>query len=227
LFQSIALLLFASEFLEESKNKIIAPKKLSLNRNVIKKLNDYTHQKFENSSINIFYSKNLKLPEKATFGEKISLAISKVLNEGFENIIVIGNDCPDLELKQVLAAASALKNKDWVIGPDLRGGTYLIGISKKVFDPLTFQNLNWQSSFLFEDLVSTYSSHSVLVLDPLQDINSFQDIIILKNKNHFAFLLFQTITREHSNIYQNKKVFSQISFIYNPYFRGPPAQILS
>ena len=48
--------------------------------------------------------------------------------EGFQKLIFLGADCLALDEKILAKAADALKDKDFVLGPFMDGGYYLLGL---------------------------------------------------------------------------------------------------
>lgn len=113
-----------------------------------------------------------------TFAEKITHSIESVFSLGYQNLIVIGNDCPAMNmslLKEVIVAVEAGKN---VFGPDNRGGVYLMGLQKSSYYTDIFKNLRWQTSFLFRDIVNMYQVNDVRVLPKLKDVNTRYDALI-------------------------------------------------
>ena len=90
----------------------------------------------------------------ASFGEQLQTAVSAVLMQGYERVIVIGNDCPDLRVSDLRAAADALAVGQLPIGHDRRGGVFLLGLDRRFLSdesvPGTpsFKTLPWQTSQL-------------------------------------------------------------------------------
>jgi glycosyltransferase A (GT-A) superfamily protein (DUF2064 family) len=67
---------------------------------------------------------------------------------------VLGNDSPGLHLNHLQEAFLELQDKSVVLGPDFKGGTYLMGFSK-----FLLIRLDWQkTSKVFEQLRALYSS---------------------------------------------------------------------
>lgn len=202
--------------------KILAPKNRLANKRIFQNLNILVNQKSLATQIPVFVSNQLGLDSKETFGQNISRAISYVFEKGFEKVICIGNDCPALQKEHLISAEEALMTSDVVFGPDFRGGTYLIGISKKVFEAISFQNLPWQSSELLEQLVLSFSGKRIQFLDQLSDINSFQDLNFYPTSRYvISFLL------KFFNSFKVDRIFLTFSlktevFLNSLSFRGPP-----
>ena len=111
-----------------------------------------------------------------TFGERITHAFRSVFEQGHPYVICVGSDCPQLSELDWGLVRDAVDRGQTVLGPDLRGGAYLIGIPAKCFDSLAFEQLPWQSSRLFTGLSLTFCSEA-LVLPAFRDMNREEDLI--------------------------------------------------
>ncbi|MDP1817158.1 MAG: DUF2064 domain-containing protein [Leadbetterella sp.] len=222
MYQSVAILIFARELSKEASLKVLAPKNQLANKQIFQNLNILTNQKTRSTQIPVFISNDLNLDSKASFGQNITAAISTVFDKGFENLICIGNDCPALKTEHILTAAEALNTSDAVFGPDFRGGTYLIGLTKKAYDNVDFQALPWQTPNLFQSILASFSEKKIQILDQLQDINTFQDLVLYLNERHIvSFLLkftssFQFLTFSWINTAKSEVL------LFSRSFRGPP-----
>ena len=87
-----------------------------------------------------------------SFGEKLSTAVSEVFALGHAHVIVVSNDCPRLSTVAIQRAARMLEAGRDVVGPDNRGGAWLIGLRADGFAPTAFAALPWQSAQLAEAL---------------------------------------------------------------------------
>ena len=130
-------MIFARELSKEASLKVLAPKNQLANKKILQNLDLLACQKSRSTQIPVFVSNEFCLDSKASFGQNFTTALSTVFDKGFEKVICIGNDCPALQTEHILTAAEALNNSDAVFGPDFRGGTYLIGLSKKAFNSYT------------------------------------------------------------------------------------------
>lgn len=113
----------------------------------------------------------------STFGERLANAFEDVFNRGFQNVIAIGNDCLGLTTIELINASKALQTTPSVLGATERGGTYLIGLNKNVFDRNIFSDINWQTPTTFHELLYYVESQNVqhAILSTKTDINSFSD----------------------------------------------------
>ena len=87
------------------------------------------------------------------FGGKLSAAVADVFARGHAHVIVVSNDCPRLNAAAIRQAARTLEAGRHVIGPDARGGAWLIGLRADTFDPDTFATLHWQSPTVANELL--------------------------------------------------------------------------
>ena len=113
-----------------------------------------------------------------SFGEKITHAISEVFSKGFENIIIVGSDCPNLGRRHLLSAHRKLAEGNQIIaGPDKRGGVFLLGINRKAFDGESFLHFSWQTGGLYRDVKNYAGTFSFDSLTTLHDIHSKEDVL--------------------------------------------------
>lgn len=108
------------------------------------------------------------------FGERLANALESVLAQGFERVIVIGNDCPDLNPAHLRRAEKLLQSQDWVLGPDRRGGLYLIGVHAAAYDRERFMELPWQHADLCTAFRENFSG--IAWMPALSDLNTSVDV---------------------------------------------------
>jgi len=109
-------------------------------------------------------------------GNRMSVAFE----EGFKNegpVLIIGSDCPGLSSTIVQQAFSVLEKKDFVIGPALDGGYYLLGM--RAFSPSLFQEINWSTETVKEETVQKIEAlgKTYEELEELSDIDYEEDWI--------------------------------------------------
>lgn len=197
--KSTAILIFTQEATKEAARKMLTPSKnQGVNRLVFDKLNHFVERttttaasKVEN--LRVFHSNQLIKPNNNSFGKQLSAAIQVVFERGFEKVICIGNDCPALNENRILATAEKLQTVDTVVGPDNRGGAYLIGISRQGFKAEVFENLAWQSEKMLESFIEQYTNENVLLLETLSDIHNFQELQTYTTSRYFIAFLLQII----------------------------------
>ena len=109
-------------------------------------------------------------------GERMKNAFKKGFKDGYERIVLIGSDLPDIHSKHIENGLQALETNAVVFGPALDGGYYLIGLSK--FHPFIFEKKPWSQPHLLavslEELQQKNVSFSLL--ETLNDIDTFEDL---------------------------------------------------
>jgi len=115
-----------------------------------------------------------------SFGEKLSNAFETLYNKGYDSVISVGNDFCEWQSLNWTEVLANLKNQKAVIGPNQRGGAYLIGIPKAQFRRNSFKDLSWQSGELYEELRHALTIHKTPTeLGRKRDINSSFDVLLL------------------------------------------------
>lgn len=226
--KSTAILIFTQEASKEAARKMLTPSKnQGVNRLVFDKLNHFVERtasaaasKAEN--LQVFHSNQLIKPNNNSFGKQLSAAIQEVFERGFEKVICIGNDCPALDENRILAAAEKLQVADAVVGPDNRGGAYLIGISSKDFNAEVFENLAWQSEKMLESFIEQYTNEAVLMLETLSDIHTFQELQTYTTSRHFIAFLIRLVEQITARIQSFCCLFVKNYSIRSLSLRAPP-----
>ena len=192
------------------------------------KLTQETLQKVKKTGLPYFHISEQEQKGK-TFGERFTKAIQTVFENGFENIITIGNDTPQLKTAHLLQASNALQTGKTVLGPSVDGGFYLMGIHKSNFDQETFKRLPWQRFSLFHRISSLLkkSGHLLFQLPVLNDIDTIKDLKRLASfKKSISTTVLRIITvLLHKGIgFQTvlNTTFNQI-LLQQPYNKGSPA----
>ncbi len=159
-----------------------------------------------------------------SFGERITHAIKQVFDQGYEHVIAIGADCPNIHKQLLEKAVQNAKHGHCTIGPAKDGGLYLLSVSKDHFDQDAFIMMPWESS----SLVGAYRSYleregltinTLKTLADLDDIHSF----IKVNFAHtdWVFKQLKTLLVDKANWFLNP-LFSPFYLAKNPTLRGPP-----
>ncbi len=128
-----------------------------------------------------------------SFGIRFRNAFFHVFEQGFNNVIAIGNDTPQLRVKDLMTASQELTKGKCVLGPSLDGGIYLLGIPKKVFTLISLEQLPWQKNYLESTIFSEFEvrGQPVVRLHRLLDIDSTKDLfdfICFASRQKFSLL---------------------------------------
>jgi hypothetical protein len=76
-------------------------------------------------------------------GEDLGARMRHAVDASPGPVILIGTDCPSLVPGDLIAAFSALKEVDAVLGPAMDGGYYLLGLNRNA--PSLFEGVAWGS----------------------------------------------------------------------------------
>lgn len=167
-----AILVFANSSKEEVKNKTIVK-----GNELFDALTAHTLKTVEKSGLPYFhFSEEQQIGH--SFGERFTNAIEAVFNKGYDTIITIGNDTPQLKPSDLLETEKQLKSEKFVLGPTIDGGFYLMGLQKNQFDASVFKTFAWQTSGLSKQLLQWVAENvqKTFFLQTLVDIDTVEDI---------------------------------------------------
>ncbi|MBI5488040.1 MAG: TIGR04282 family arsenosugar biosynthesis glycosyltransferase [Deltaproteobacteria bacterium] len=112
-------------------------------------------------------------------GRRLRYAAESALARRPGRVVLVGSDCPQLEARHLVDAFAALATSGVVLGPARDGGYYLIGLSRSA--PELFDGIPWGTDRVLARTLEVIRSTgcSVLLLDPLADIDEPDDLRIL------------------------------------------------
>jgi len=113
----------------------------------------------------------------ATFAERLEAATEEIALLGYREIVLVGRDCPHLCADDIAAGFAALSTKRLVLGPDHRGGCYLIGLHAR--DRHLLRGVQWKRNTDCEQLQRRCGNGEVALLPIKQDLDSWQDLHLL------------------------------------------------
>ncbi|MFT6961272.1 MAG: rSAM/selenodomain-associated transferase 1 [Flammeovirgaceae bacterium] len=96
------------------------------------------------------YQKALQNQSK-DLGEKMLNAFQENFKHGYEKVIIIGSDCPEIAKETIQEAFKKLDTHDVVFGPAEDGGYYLLGMREMI--PELFGNKKWSSDSVIADSI--------------------------------------------------------------------------
>jgi len=156
----------------------------------------YAHTKDVLSASNIDIIEVNEAEQKGIgFGTRLSHAVEQVFLQGYQNIIVVGNDCIDLRQEDLLNAQAQLEIGHHTIGQTKNGGVYLFTLSKDTFHADSFRGLSWCQNTLSSELYQWMSTTtSIYFLDIKTDINTSENLNtwIASTRRHLG-LYFQNL----------------------------------
>lgn len=143
-----------------------------------KKVNAHRHIYFSDVIITSKWENDQKfVQEGADLGIRMKNAFLDGFAEGYQNIIVIGSDLPDISKEVIEAGFEQLNSHDVVFGPADDGGYYLLGMSQMTAS--IFENKPWSQSTLLDVTLQELSEQqkSVALLPTCNDIDTFEDLV--------------------------------------------------
>jgi hypothetical protein len=166
-----------------------------------------------------------------SFGERFVNAVRSIFDMGFDNVITIGNDTPELKVADILKAWRLVCAKKFVLGSSKDGGFYLMGLTKTQFDDRAFKNLPWKTNALSKkitDLIKL-SNTDIIRLRTLLDLDDYSDLKRLLNG--FRAVTAKIIKAIFSLLAPAKKIVQHLHFLTsflfeNSFFnKGSPVQM--
>ena len=129
--------------------------------------------------LNELYQKYVQI--KGALGEKMQHAFEQAFNQGYEKVVIIGSDCPELTTEIIEEAIDALDKHDVVFGKAEDGGYYLLGMTKLI--PELFQDKIWSSSRVLTDSIADCKTLdlSYELLQELSDVDYEKDWLRFKD----------------------------------------------
>ena len=170
---SKAILIFA-----QSASRDATDKKLPGGECIFEHLTRQTIQKARRTGFPVFHFDE-GMQEGNSFEERLSNAMKTLFDRGFENLVVIGNDSPDLTTATLKEAVFSLEHKKAVLGPADDGGVYLIGLHRDHFEYGEFRSLPWRQEHLYRRMILWINSKGVdniTVLHYKMDLDTKKDI---------------------------------------------------
>jgi len=109
-------------------------------------------------------------------GERMKNAFAATFQKGYDKIVIIGTDCPDLNAGIIMNAFAYLNSHDVVIGPAEDGGYYLLGM-KQLYSEL-FENIIWSTNTVLNEtqMKCTALQLNYCLLPVLKDIDEEKDL---------------------------------------------------
>ena len=97
------------------------------------------------------------------FGERLESAFREAALQGYEEVVAVPGDVPELSARDLDAAFRSLSTSDTVLGPSPDGGVWLIGLNAgHVAFSDFFEGVPWRTQRVFEALLSNASGSAVL-----------------------------------------------------------------
>lgn len=124
-----------------------------------------------------------RIQKGENFEDRFLNCLKDFSHKNSSGFVVIGSDCPGLTPEHLSSAIHGVKSGQVVIGPEQKGGFYLLGLPKGTDLSLLKDTLKMKNQPLA--LKNTFGPlRKILLLDELRDLDSHGDYLSLKD--HFA-----------------------------------------
>jgi len=109
-------------------------------------------------------------------GQRLTFAVGSAFGRSASGVIVIGGDCPELDMHALHSAAGALGAHEVVLGPASDGGYYLIGLTRA--RPELFADIPWSTNCVFAKTLQRADELGLipLLLSLRDDVDTVEDL---------------------------------------------------
>ncbi len=157
-FKQCCVIVFLPDLIVIEDDKILN-KSINSVRNLHKVTNElaitkhvYYNQSIEEKDV-WENDKHIKLLKQgADQGAKLQNAFQYAFECGFRKVILIKSEYEGISSTNIIEAFKSLRIIEFCIGPDTKGGYYLIGM--KQFEPVIFNNKDWNSDHIYKSTLS-------------------------------------------------------------------------
>ncbi|MFA4886976.1 MAG: DUF2064 domain-containing protein [Candidatus Nanoarchaeia archaeon] len=123
----------------------------------------------------------------------------------YKRVVLIPMDVPFLQEEDLIGAFEMLKKKKYVVGPELNGGVYLMGISTP-FESDIFDKVRWSTPYSCKDFILNCTIKNVGVLNLRSDLNTVEDILATEKLiDEHCPTLSNFIKNNHPSKFKRKK----------------------
>lgn len=162
---------------EGQKKQFLQEQNIPQNTRVAESLITHAYSQIQKTGLPCFHI-NEQQQIGNNFGERFANAFRHIFEKGYNYVISVGNDIPQLKAKHISEAARQLEsdNADIVLGPDTDGGTWLMGYSHDIFRESRFRHLPWNTEHLLDVILEQYADTEIHLLEKLSDIDYAKEL---------------------------------------------------
>lgn len=146
----------------------------------------------DGADIHLFTTAGLTLPsllphvtvhaqQGANFAARLENAVETLAQAGYDRVVIVGRDCPDLEAQDITTALQSLNDHTLALGPDQRGGCYLIALH--LGDRAKLKGIGWQRNTDCAALTKRFGAANTARLPVKLDLDTLSDVRVLARSN--------------------------------------------
>jgi hypothetical protein len=140
-------------------------------------------------------------------GARMASAFQQGFQLGYDPLLILGSDNPDLPLDYLREAFEALAHDQVVIGPSHDGGYYALGFAQANYMPQVFTNMSWSTPTVFDQTfrILLQSPHSIHQLPDWYDVDTIEDLWQFDQRNQGCqprSLSMQYLDRHRHDLFQ-------------------------
>lgn len=115
-----------------------------------------------------------------SLGERMSHFFDEHFSRGFQKVVLIGSDSPDLPLSYLQQAFDALDQVPVVLGPSDDGGYYLVGAASKT--PPIFHDVPWSTPAVWQKTLARLEQSKIpmVALPSWADVDDLESLLQLR-----------------------------------------------
>ncbi len=159
------------------------------------------------------------------FADRITNAVEDIWAKGYERVIILGNDCPELDINSYQRCIDLLDTGKACLIPTQHGGAGLIALHKSQYTESHWRELEWQSESTFDELFDCLSDCKVLDMT-LTELNSLGDAYLYlelwKHSDDTIAFIIDGILNPLRQFVSLSAPSSDLTFKQASKLRGPP-----
>ena len=180
----IALLLFVRDAYEESTYKQLIKGESSKNVQLFQHLNKRIVNTAKQSNYD-YYIIDSSQQHGDTFSERFKNAFKTIFEYGYDAVISLGNDTPQVTSKTLCEVVDQFESHDVVVGETNLGGAYTIGLTKYAFLKCSFDAVDWRTDHVVKSIKerADFQGSSYFQLDAVYNkLNTHKDLKLFIHK---------------------------------------------
>ncbi len=127
------------------------------------------------------------LPQRGSdFAQRLSNAADDLFARGYASVVLLGADCPTVNVAYLRAGLAALRDRDVVLGPAADGGYVLIGLRRP--DPNLFLGIEMGTDRVLASTLQRArgAGYSVTVLEVLHDLDTIEELLAAEQEGQLS-----------------------------------------